>query len=98
MDDSKREVHLLDHERRLFQIEREFQAGGRVTVLEHDVGALTPVVNEVQLANRVAAGVNAALDARASDGLNRWQRIGIAAGVLSGVGAFVLSIVEAFVH
>lgn len=55
---------------------------------------LEPVVNEVLLAQRVTAGVKAALSSNAAAGLNRWTKIGIAAGVASGIGAFLLSVLE----
>lgn len=90
--DGARQALNLDHELRLMGLE------GRMTAIEQELADLTPVVNEVQLANRVAAGVKRALDEDATGGLNRWQKIGIAAGVLSGVGAFLLTLVQAVGH
>jgi hypothetical protein len=87
-----RQAINLDHERRLLWLEE------RMSVLEREVAGLKPHVNEILIAQRVTAGVKRALAEDSTIGLNRWQRVGIAAGVLSGVGAFVLSIAQSIGH
>jgi hypothetical protein len=87
-----RQAINLDHERRLLWLE------DRMSALEREVAKMKPEVNEILIAQRVTAGVKLAISEDSTIGLNRWQRVGIAAGVLSGVGAFALSIVQSLGH
>jgi hypothetical protein len=60
---------------------------------------LEPKINEVVLAQRVTAGVKAAIEESASassaQGITRWQKIGIAVAASTGVVSTLVSIVVA---
>ena len=93
MDDARGQRQAFD--RRLRDLEREFERGGRVSALETQFENLAPRVDEVLLATRVAAGVKKALADDDTVGLNRWQKFGIATAAATGAGGFILSIVVA---
>lgn len=59
---------------------------------------LEPAINEVLLAKRVADGVAARIEENASNELGRWTKLGIAAGVLGGLGSFAFQILHVTGH
>lgn len=85
-------VRFLDHERRIFELEREFLERGRVSVLEHLVDGMQKPIDEFLLANRVAAGVKKELAEHARNRFTRWQKAGIACGAVIAVADFALSV------
>lgn len=71
------------------------RAEQRMGMVEQVIERYTPVVDELELAQRVTEGVRRALDVDTVASMNRWQKWGIAIAVASAPIAAITSIVQA---
>lgn len=88
-----------DHAEILRLRNRVHKLAGTVTALGYRVDELEklePAINEVLLAQRVAAGVRQALEESSSGRFTLWQKLGIGAAIATSIGSFILSLVQAW--
>lgn len=65
-----------------------------LTYRVEELEKLEPAINEVLLAQRVAAGVRRALQDTAGSRFTRWQKAGIAVAIAGVAGDFILRVVQ----